>query len=40
MLVTILRIIDDAKCDEMVRHLRWPGGVRWGSRLGTDQIVR
>ena len=28
MLVNILGIIDDAKCYEMVRHLRWPDGVR------------
>ena len=28
MLVNILGITDDAKCSEMVRHLRWPEGVR------------
>ena len=28
MLVNILGITDDAKCYEMVRHLRWPDGVR------------
>ena len=28
MLVKILGIIDDAKCYEVVRHLRWPDGVR------------
>src|SRR6476620_10226026 len=28
MLVNILGITDDAKCYEMVRHLRWPAGVR------------
>ena len=28
MLVNILGITDDAKCDEMVRVLRWPDGVR------------
>ena len=28
MLVNILGIIDDAKCYEVVRHLRWPEGVR------------
>src|SRR3954471_2834120 len=28
MLVNILGIIDDAKCYEMVRQLRWPDGVR------------
>jgi transposase-like protein len=28
MLVKILGIIDDAKCYEMVHHLRWCGGVR------------
>jgi transposase-like protein len=27
MLVNILGITDDAKCYEMVRHLRWPDGV-------------
>jgi transposase-like protein len=29
MLVNILGITDDAKCYEVVRHLRWSGGVRW-----------
>jgi transposase-like protein len=28
MLVNILGIADDAKCHEMVRHLRWPDGTR------------
>ncbi len=28
MLVNILGITDDAKCDEMVRQLRWPDGTR------------
>ena len=28
MLVNILGIIDDAKCYEVVRQLRWPDGVR------------
>ena len=28
MLVNILGIIDDSKCYEMVRRLRWPAGVR------------
>ena len=28
MLINILGIIDDAKCDEMVRLLRWPDGAR------------
>jgi DNA-directed RNA polymerase subunit RPC12/RpoP len=28
MLVNILGITDDAKCYELVRHLRWPDGVR------------
>jgi transposase len=28
MLVNILGITDDARCYEMVRQLRWPGGVR------------
>jgi hypothetical protein len=29
MLVNILEITDDAKCYEMVRHVRWPDGVRY-----------
>jgi hypothetical protein len=43
MLVNILGITDDAKCYEMVRHLRWPDGTRcplairptWSSKGGT-----
>jgi transposase-like protein len=28
MVINILAIVDDAKCYEVVRSLRWPGGVR------------
>lgn len=28
MMLNILNLIDDAKCYEMVRELRWPNGVR------------
>jgi transposase-like protein len=39
MLVNILGIIDDAKCYEMVRQLRWPDGVRC-PHCDTDTIVK
>jgi transposase-like protein len=39
MLVNILGIIDDAKCYEIVRHLRWPDGVRC-PRCDSDQVVK
>jgi hypothetical protein len=32
MLLNIRQLMDDAKCYEVVRELRWPNG-RWGSRL-------
>jgi hypothetical protein len=38
MLVNILGIIDDAKCYGIVRHLRWPDGVRC-PRCDSDQVV-
>ena len=39
MLVNILGITDDAKCYEMVRHLRWPDGVRC-PHCDSDQVVK
>jgi transposase-like protein len=39
MLVNILGIIDDAKCYEVVRGLRWPDGVRCPD-CESDQIVK
>src|SRR3954447_16644085 len=39
MLVNILGITDDAKCYEMVRHLRWPDGVRC-PRCDAAQVVK
>src|SRR5215213_2934938 len=39
MLVNILGIIDDAKCYEMVRQLRWPDGVRC-PHCDADTIVK
>ena len=39
MLVNILGITDDAKCYEMVRHLRWPGGVRC-PHCDSDHLVK
>ena len=39
MLVNILGIIDDAKCYEMVRGLRWPDGVRCPD-CASDHIVK
>ena len=39
MLVNILGIIDDAKCYEVVRHLRWPDGVRC-PRCDSPEIVK
>ena len=39
MLVNILGIIDDAKCYEMVRHLRWPDGVRC-PHCDSGQVVK
>ena len=29
MIVNILGIVDDTKCSEVVRRLRWPEGVRF-----------
>jgi transposase-like protein len=39
MLVNILGITDDAKCYEMVRHLRWPDGVRC-PHCDSDTVVK
>ena len=39
MLVNILGITEDAKCFELVRQLRWPGGVRC-PRCESDQVVK
>ena len=39
MLVNILGITDDAKCSEMVRHLRWPVGVRC-PHCDSDTVVK
>jgi transposase-like protein len=39
MLVNILGIIDDAKCYEIVRHLRWPDGVRC-PHCDSDTVVK
>ena len=39
MLVNILGIIDDAKCYEVVRHLRWPDGVRC-PHCDSDEVVK
>ena len=39
MLVSILGIIDDAKCYEVVRHLRWPAGVRC-PHCDSDGVVK
>lgn len=38
MLVNILGIIDDAKWYEVVRHLRWPDGVRWPCCDSTEGV--
>jgi transposase-like protein len=37
--IAIQRLIEDAKCYEMVRELRWPEGVRC-PHCETDQIVK
>ena len=39
MFVNILGIIDDAKCYEVVRGLRWPDGVRC-PRCDSCQVVK
>src|SRR4051812_28087589 len=39
MLVYILGITDDAKCYEMVRHFRWPDGVRC-PHCDSGRVVR
>jgi transposase-like protein len=39
MLINILGITDDAKCYELVRHLRWPGGVRC-AHCDSAQVVK
>ena len=39
MLVDILGITDDAKCYELVRHLRWPDGVRC-PRCDAARVVK
>jgi transposase-like protein len=39
MLVNILGITDDAKCYEMVRRLRWPGGTRC-PHCDSAQVVK
>ena len=39
MAIAIHRLIDDAKCYEMVRELRWPEGVRC-PHCESDQVVK
>jgi transposase-like protein len=39
MHVNILGIIDDAKCYEVVRHLRWPAGIRC-PRCDSARVVK
>src|SRR5262249_42381515 len=39
MLVNILGITDDAKCYELVRHLRWPDGVHC-PHCDSDRVVK
>ena len=39
MTIAIGRLIDDAKCYEMVRELRWPQGVRC-PHCASDQVVK
>jgi transposase-like protein len=39
LLVNNLGITDDAKCSEMVRHLRWPDGVRC-PHCDSDTVVK
>ena len=39
MMIAIHRLIDDAKCYEMVRELRWPNGVRC-PHCEADQVVK
>ena len=39
MLVNILGITDDARCYEMVRHLRWPDGVHC-PHCDSAQVVK
>ena len=38
-LVNIQGLIDDARCFETVRHLRWPEGVRC-PQCGSDKVAR
>lgn len=40
MLVNIQTLIDEAKCYEVVRHLRWPEGVRCPSCGAADVTKR
>ncbi len=40
MLVNIQTLIDDAKCYEVVRQLRWPTGVRCPTCGATDIVKR
>jgi len=39
MTIAIGRLIDDAKCYEMVRELRWPQGVRC-PHCASGQVVK
>jgi transposase-like protein len=38
-LVNIQSLVDDARCFETVRHLRWPEGVRC-PQCGSDKVAR
>jgi len=40
MLVNIQTLIDDAKCHEVVRQLRWPMGVRCPACDSSDVVKR
>ena len=38
-LINLQFLVDDAKCFDTVRRLRWPEGVRC-ARCGSDQVAR
>ena len=38
-MLNLVNLLDDAKCFETVRHLRWPEGVRC-LKCGCEQVTK
>lgn len=39
-MLTLTQLLEEAKCYESVRRLRWPDGVVWCPKCGSDAVVK